>query len=225
MSDGHKDAPNVHMRQRGRSRVPAAMSASASYRQQLDAFLARHAGGAVRPSVPAIYHAVRNLAYASDGNRNPEIVMKTKRGACTGKHILLRDLLRHAGERADVEFAEGDFAAGMPVAASMPEELSRWIRSGGIRDFHCYVVWYDGEREVKLDATWPDGLATLGFPVNAGWDGAGDTRIALNPDGLKARAENVIEHKARLVATLSQEQKEDRRSFLELLTKWMPGEA
>lgn len=201
------------------------MSSPGSYSQELDVFLARQAGGAAPPSLPAIYHAVRNLVYASDGNRDPRIVMKTRRGACTGKHILLRDLLRRSGERADVEFAAGDFAAGMPVVSSMPDALSAWIRSGGIRDFHCYVVWHDGEREVTLDATWPDALAPLGFPVNAGWTGHGDTRIALTPDGLKARAEDVIAHKARLVATLSEEQRNDRRNFLELLTKWMPEEA
>lgn len=198
---------------------------SASYPGDLDAFLARHAGGAAPPSVPAIYHAVRNLSYASDGNRDPAIVLKTGRGACTGKHILLRDLLRRVGCGAEVEFAAGDFAAGMPVVASMPPALADWVRSGGIRDFHCYVVWDDGGREVTLDATWPDSLAPLGFPVNAGWDGAGDTRIALTPDGHKSRAEDVIEHKARLVATLSEQQRKDRRSFLELLTKWMPEEA
>jgi hypothetical protein len=195
------------------------MSASASYPGELDAFLARHCGP--KPSVPAIYHAVRNLTYASDGNRDPQIVLRTGKGACTGKHLLLRDLLRRVGESADVELAAGDFAAGMPVAPSMPEDLRGWIRSGGIRDFHCYVVWQDGGREKKLDATWPDNLEALGFPVNAGWDGSGDTRIALTPDGLTARAEDVIGEKARLVATLSEQQRKDRRSFLELLTKWM----
>ncbi|WP_119390028.1 transglutaminase domain-containing protein [Taklimakanibacter lacteus] len=201
------------------------MRAEASYPQQLDAFLARHAGGLSLPSVPAIYHAVRNLIYASDGNRDPAIVLKTGRGACTGKHILLRDLLRRVGWHADVEFAAGDFARGMPAVASMPEALARWVRAGGIRDFHCYVVWHDGMREKKLDATWPDALAPLGFPVNAAWDGSGDTLIALTPDGHISRAEDVIEHKAKLVATLSEQQRKDRRSFLELLTKWMPEEA
>jgi hypothetical protein len=191
------------------------------YSRQLDGFVDRHAGGA-RATVPALYHAVRNLTYASDGNRKPEMVIASGKGSCTGKHLLLRDLLRHVGENADVEFIEGDFAASMPVVPSMPEELKAWVTSGGIADFHCYVVWQAGEREVKLDATWPDLLAPLGYQVNAKWDGIGDTRIAIASGVVRGRAEDVLERKAALLATLTEKQINDRLRFLKLLTEWMP---
>lgn len=195
--------------------------ASPSYSRQLDDFLDRHAGGK-RATVPAVYHAVRNLTYASDGNRTPEVVIATGKGSCTGKHLLLRDLLRHVGESADVEFIEGDFAAAMPVVPSMSEELKDWVTSGGISDFHCYVVWQDGEREVKLDATWPDRMAPLGYPVNAKWDGFGDTCVAINAGTIRGRAEDVLERKAALLSTLTEKQTNDRLRFLKLLTEWMP---
>jgi hypothetical protein len=195
--------------------------APSSYSRQLDDFLKHHTGER-RATVPAIYHAVRNLTYASDGNRQPEIVIATSKGSCTGKHLLLRDLLRHAGETAEVEFIEGDFAAAMPVVPSMSEELKRWVSSGGIKDFHCYVVWRGGEGESKLDATWPDRMASLGFPVNAKWDGAGDTRVAINAGVVKGRAEDVLARKAALLATLTEKQINDRLHFLKLLTDWMP---
>jgi hypothetical protein len=192
----------------------------ADYARKLAAFLAGVPVGTA-PSVIAVYHAVRDLAYASDGNRDPARVIDEKRGACTGKHLLLRDLLRTIGEKADIELVAGDFAAGMPQAASMPEALKAWIATGGIRDFHCYVVWHDGAREVLLDATWPDALKPLGYPVNSSWAGEGDTRIALTPDGIVVRDENVIARKEELLATLTGAQRRDRREFLELLTKWM----
>lgn len=194
---------------------------SADYAAKREQFLIDHLGR-TRPSVPAVYHAVRNLTYASDGNRDPARVIETGQGACTAKHLLLRDLLRHIGETADVELVAGDFAAGMPQVASMPEALRAWISTGGIRDFHCYVVWNDGSREMKLDATWPDMMKPLGYVVNSGWAGAGDTKIALTPDGLKVRDENVIARKEALLATLSDQQRRDRREFLDLLTEWMP---
>ena len=197
------------------------MLAATTYSRQLGDFLERHAGSD-HPAVPAIYHAVRNLTYASDGNRKPDMVIATERGSCTGKHLLLRDLLRHVGETADIEFIEGDFAAAMPVVPSMSEPLKRWVASGGIADFHCYVVWRDGEREVKLDATWPDKLAPLGYPVNGNWNGTGDTRVAIESGTIRGRAENVLERKAALLATLSEKQINDRLSFLKLLTEWMP---
>ena len=197
------------------------MVASSSYSQQLGDFLDRHAG-AEHPTVPAIYHAVRNLTYASDGNRTPAMVIAAEKGSCTGKHLLLRDLLRHVGETADVEFIEGDFAAAMPVVSSMSDPLKRWVASGGIADFHCYVVWRNGKRELKLDATWPDKLAPLGYPVNGNWDGTGDTRVAIETGTIRGRAENVLERKASLLATLTEKQIKDRLGFLKLLTEWMP---
>ena len=197
------------------------MLASCLYSRQLDEFLDPHIGTG-RPTVPAIYDAVRNLTYASDGNRTPETVLATGKGSCTGKHLLLRDLLRHVGETADVEFIEGDFAASMPVVPSMSDDLKRWVSAGGISDFHCYVVWQGGERELKLDATWPDTLAPLGFAVNRHWDGNSDTRVAIKSGTIRGRAEDVLERKAALLATLTEKQIKDRLNFLRLLTEWMP---
>ena len=190
---------------------------STAYDLALDAFIASHGS----QDVPGIYHAVRKLGYFSSGERSAEAVMLTGRGACTAKHILLRDLLRRHGEVAEVELAEGDFAAGMPQAASMPVPLREMIRAAGIADFHCFVVWQNARHAVRLDATWPDALAVHGFPVNAGWAGTGDTRLAITPDGIAQRAEDVITAKAQLLSGLSADQADKRRQFLKLLSDWI----
>ena len=190
---------------------------STAYDLALDAFIASHGS----QDVPGIYHAVRKLGYFSSGERSAEAVMLTGRGACTAKHILLRDLLRRHGEVAEVELAEGDFATGMPQAASMPVPLREMIRAAGIADFHCYVVWQNAGHAVRLDATWPDALAVHGFPVNAGWAGTGDTRLAITPDGIAQRAEDVITAKAQLLSGLSADQADKRRQFLKLLSDWI----
>jgi hypothetical protein len=192
-----------------------------SYEEALDAFLERSGLADGPADVPAIFHAVRNLAYHSSGDRTPEAVLRTGRGACTAKHILLRDLLRRRGEVADVEIVAGDFAAAVPEVESMPAALRRWVREGGIRDFHCYAVWRGAKGELKLDATWPDGLATYGFTINAGWAGEGDTALAIEPVSVKARVEDVIGRKERLLATLSQDAAANRRAFLGLLSTWL----
>jgi len=54
---------------------------SDTYPVRMAAFLARH--GAT--DVPDIFHAVRNLPYHSSGERSPDAVMATGRGACTAK--------------------------------------------------------------------------------------------------------------------------------------------
>lgn len=201
------------------------MGQSASYDSRLDAFLNRISPAGDMPPVPAIFHAVRNIRYASRGNRTPVGVLDSNEGSCSGKHILLRDLLRRAGQIADVEIVEGDFAAGLTAVDTMPEALQRWIREGGIRDFHNYVVWRGPERELKLDATWHDGVVRFGFPVNGSWSGHGDTKLALEPCGVKARVEDVINVKARFLATLSENEAAKRRAFLELLTDWISKNA
>lgn len=195
------------------------------YAVRLDAFLREHRAD----SVAQIFHAVRRLPYHSDGQRSPDAVMATGRGACTAKHILLRDLLRRRGEMAAVDIVGGDFAAGLPVSAGMPPILEAMIRNAGIADFHCYVVWRGPEGEVKLDATWHDALITHGFAVNHGWAGVGDTRLAIAPLGVKARDEDVLASKERLLAALTPDQAANRRAFLRHLSDWMaripnPGE-
>ncbi len=188
-----------------------------AYEIALDEFMASHDAS----DVPGIYHAVRQLAYFSDGERSPEAVIRTGRGACTAKHILLRDLLRRFGETADVELAAGDFAAAVPASASMPATLRNMIREKGIPDYHCYVVWQTEGNEIWLDATWPDALDAHGFPVNADWTGDDHTILAIWPNGVTRRAEDVITAKAQLLGSLSADQAATRQLFLKLLSDWI----
>ena len=191
------------------------------YARALDAFIERHSASSQKSSVVALFHAVRNIPYFSSGDRTPEAVLRDNRGACTAKHILLRDLLRRIGESADVEIIEGDFAASMPPVSTMPEALRSWISSGGITDYHCYVVWRGPEREQILDATWPDSLAAYRFSVNADWDGAGDTALAIIPTFVKSRVEDVVPRKEKLLQSLTREETHNRKLFLALLSEWL----
>jgi hypothetical protein len=196
---------------------------SPSYLEGLDRFIKERCVQNRRPNVVTTFHAVRSIPYYSSGDRTPEAVLRDGRGACTAKHLLLRDLLRRQGEAAEVEIVEGDFAAAIPEAASMPEALRRWIRSGGITDFHCYVVWVVDGHELKLDATWPDSLIPYGFPVNSDWSGEGDTQLGVRIAAVKARVDNVIVRKEALLATLSPRDAANRRIFLTLLSEWLAG--
>jgi len=193
----------------------------ADYAAALDHFIERHVDLPKESVVISLFHAVRNIPYFSSGERSPEAVLRDHRGACTAKHLLLRDLLRRCGELADVELIEGDFAASMPVVNSMPDELKMWIRSGGIKDYHCYVVWRGPEREQILDATWPDALARHGFTVNSDWAGEGDTALAIVPTFIKSRVEDVIPRKEKLLRSLTREETHHRKLFLSLLSTWL----
>ncbi len=168
------------------------------------------------------FHTIRRFRYLSDGERDPSVIAGRQAGSCTGKHLLLRDRLRAAGYDADVETVEGDFAAGIPPHPTMAPELRAIIAEAGIDDFHNIVRLNLGDgTTLRLDATWHDGLRAYGFPVNDGWAGAGDTRIALEPRRSLGIHEDVIAFKKQCLEGFAPEKRERRVRFLKLLSSWI----
>lgn len=199
----------------------AAAATAPDYAAALAGFRAGQVRGQGVEAVVSAYHAVRNLPYFSGPDRTPLTALRDRRGACTAKHLILRDLLRDLGETAEVELVEGDFASGVPVAPDMPEELKALIREGGVRDVHCRVRWDGPDGPQRLDATWPDALARWGFAGDAGWHGKGDTSQAIRDITVLPCQGDVLAEKARLLAGLTAEEAERRRSFLRLLSEWL----
>lgn len=193
------------------------------YPEALQAFLASHipargVGGALQA-----YVAVQQMPYFSGTDRTPIAALRDGRGACTAKHIILRDALRAIGQRADVEVVKGDFAAAIPLHASQDTALAQMIRQGGVTDFHCRVVWRGSEGDRHLDATWPAALAAYGFAVNRDWTGRGDTLQAMPDATVCATPEDVLTTKAQLLAGLDPAMIARRLEFLRLLSGWMSG--
>lgn len=186
-----------------------------------EAFLSRLALQAEGVTPVTLYHAVRRFRYASSGQRDPLSVLRTGEGACTAKHILLRDLLRRTGVAAEVEIAEGDFGRCLPSSGPVPAELRALTDAGPIHDFHNYVAAELDGRRVLLDATWHDAVAAHGFDVNSDWTGQGDTRLALTPERRLGAVEDVASEKARLLEGMDPVERERRARFLALLSQWI----
>ncbi|MFK7762508.1 MAG: hypothetical protein AB8B62_04545 [Roseobacter sp.] len=188
----------------------------------IDAFKARNQLSEA-PEVADVFHAVRRIPYGSRGGRDLRTVVEHNEGSCSGKHILLRALLRHSGHQAEIETVRGDFTSRLTVHASMSPDLQGMCRDGGVVDFHQYVVWTGAEGALKLDATWSDGPIQHGVPGNQDWSGSGDTTLALTPDAVLERVEDVPTYKQSLLACLSPEDQRHRLAFLSLLTEWVEG--
>jgi hypothetical protein len=171
-------------------------------------------------SVVEVFQAVRKIPYGSGAGRTARSVVKRNKGSCSGKHMLLRDVLRYQGRTATIETIQGDFATGLPVIASMSDELKQMCRDGGITDYHHYVVLDEPDGEVMLDATWSDGPIAEGVSGNAGWIGVGHTKLALEPEVVMDRVEDVPDYKERLIANLPSDIQERRLTFLSLLSAW-----
>lgn len=197
--------------------------ATPSYAAALADFVASHGLAPGPEGVLQAYSAVRQMPYFSGPDRSPLAALRDGRGACTAKHIVLRDALRAIGQSADVEIVAGDFAAAIPVHPSQSAALAEMIRQGGVSDFHCRVAVRGPQGDRRLDATWPDTLAAYGFAVNRGWTGQGDTLQAMPDATVCATPEDVLGTKAQLLAGLDPAMIARRLEFLRLLSAWMAG--
>ncbi len=172
-------------------------------------------------SVLDIYHAVRKIPYGSTGERDPVKVIANNLGSCSGKHILLRDLLREVGWEAGIITMFTHFNRGVPSHPAMPADLRAMIDGEDVCDFHHYVRVRTREGWHKLDATWHDALISYGFPVNRDWEGHSDTVLAAMPIREYPAVEDLVAWKEQLLTQLTPEEREFRSKFFTRLTEWM----
>ncbi|MEH6629710.1 MAG: hypothetical protein V7776_02725 [Halopseudomonas aestusnigri] len=154
------------------------------------------------------------------------MVYEQNRGTCSGKHILLRDLLRVANYKADVLTVFTHFNKNIPIHASMPDQLLGLIREGEVPDYHNIVQLRLKDvngyvRAFLLDATWPDDMGCYGFQVNTSWRGSIDTIAAGPLLETQPICEDVVAQKKQLLHNLSEDKLETRTLFLDLLTHWI----
>jgi len=71
-------------------------------------------------NITDVYHAVRKIPYGSTGERDPLKVIANNLGSCSGKHVLLRDLLREVGWGAEIITMFTYFNRGIPSHPAMP---------------------------------------------------------------------------------------------------------
>lgn len=199
---------------------PGSAGGAGDYPAALARFAARNVRAQGWAGAVEAYHSVRAMPYFSGPDRSPGAALHSGRGACTARHIILRDLLRGLGVPADVEMVECDFAAGVPPHPTMPASVRSKAGIGGIRDVHCWVRARNGSVPILMDATWPDALGAYGFPMNTGWEGTGDTRPAVQ-GRVRATPEDVLAKKDELLAELTEEETKLRRAFLTGLSAWL----
>lgn len=192
-----------------------------SYKNLLSDLVER-IGSETGPGIAPMFHAVRKIPYGAAGNRDPKAVYENNIGSCSGKHILLRDLLRAAEFDAEIVTIFTHFNKAIPDNESFPPELRRLVNEGDICDFHHYVrARSSGAPWQRLDATWHDALVPYGFPVNADWQGEGDTELAAETIREYPPEEDIASFKVRLLQQLTSEQRHQRARFFTLLGDWI----
>jgi len=167
------------------------------------------------------FETVRDIPYGSTGEREPEKIVHENLGSCSGKHLLLSNLLKSLGYENKIVTCFHYFNEALPPGNDYPKRFKEILRTHRVIDFHHFVKLKMGNRWLSLDATWDALLHHFGFPVNFGWKGDSDTLIAVKPIMFYPETDDLISLKIKLIAELPPQEQEIRAEFMTLLTEWL----
>ena len=167
----------------------------------------------------ALFERVRDIPYSYPASRDPEEVLRTGVGTCSGKHYLLAELYRRLGLRVRSMICSHRFnESPLPF----PDEMQAMLRRDEIVDMHDYLQIEVGGDWMDVDATWEKGLREFGFPVNEDWDGKSAMLLSVVPDELVVvDGVEAARMKEEMLAKLSPRQRSLRKQFLDALNRWM----
>ncbi len=137
-------------------------------------------GERITPAVA--FRLVRDMPYRRATDRQPETILGEWRGTCSGKHYLLRELLRELGMPSTVILATHEFTP--ENSKWLPPHLATEVRLAPVPDVHTFLrVQYDptGDQWMTVDCTWPSRARRLEMPANLSFEAGVDQRIACDP--------------------------------------------
>ena len=116
---------------------------------------------------------IKNIPYQLGVKGVPDEILKTGRGNCTSKHLLLGRWLGEMGyKNVAIGSVQFDWEQ-IPIPVKYLKLLGP-----DTMDQHSFLL-IDG---YPVDATWDSGMKRYGFPV-FDWDGVGATGIGVKPVG------------------------------------------
>ncbi len=165
--------------------------------------------------ISQLAEGVRQITYGAIGSRRGEDVYREKKGTCSGKHDLLKELITkktdHVVREVLIEVIfDLDWLNKFNV--TVPEKLREIVvKSNGIRDYHNFLQVKNGEWR-NLDITWPKELEELGFST-ANYNTAGMIPVKIGEDSSKL--------KEALIRGLPLDAQEYRQKFIKELSSWI----
>jgi hypothetical protein len=168
-----------------------------------------------------VFETVRDIPYGSTGEREPQKIVQENLGSCSGKHLLLSNLLNSLGYENKIVTCLHYFNDALPAGNDYPKRFKEILSTHRVIDFHHFVKLKRGRRWLNLDATWDALLHRFGFPVNFGWKGDTDTVVAVTPIKFYPETNDLISLKVKLIADMPKEDRRIREEFMRLLTEWL----
>jgi hypothetical protein len=160
---------------------------------------------------------VRDIPYGSIGSRNPEDILKSNMGTCSGKHFLLKDIYEYLGFEVKDMIAI-HFFNNLPVKLS--DELIELLNEGKIPDPHNFLKVKRLDKWIDIDITWDKELTGLGFEVNENWDGKSNMNICVVPEEI-LEMENSLVFKEKFTAELDKKTQKRRKKYITELSEYL----
>lgn len=165
-----------------------------------------------------LFERVRDIPYTYPASRDPEEVLRSGVGTCSGKHYLLGELYRRLGLNVRNAICSHRFnESDLPF----PDFMQAMLRREEIVDMHDYLQLEVDGAWIDIDATWERGLREFGFPVIEDWDGATSMNLSVVPDEHVVVEGEAARAKEELLAKLSHRQRTLRKQFLDAMNGWM----
>ena len=165
--------------------------------------------------ISQLAEGVRQIPYGVIGSRKGKDVYRKKKGTCSGKHDLLKELIvkktKYYVREVLIEVTfDLDWLNKFNV--SVPEKLREIVvKANGIKDYHNFLQIKNGEWK-DLDVTWPKELAKLGFST-ANYNTARMIPVEIG--------EYSAELKDALIRGLPLDAQENRQKFIKELSSWI----
>ncbi|MBD3155580.1 MAG: hypothetical protein GF368_02895 [Candidatus Aenigmarchaeota archaeon] len=164
-----------------------------------------------------LFEKVRDIPYGDINSRDPKDVYEKRKGTCSGKHELLKELYDELGIETKDFIALHKFN---DLNVVFPKEIKRILDEYEIFDYHNFFKILVNGDWITVDVTWDRPLKKLGFFVNENWDGKSNMELCVVPIEIFEVEDSVLSKKQKLM-DLPKETQKYRKIFLEELTVWL----
>ncbi|MSP22246.1 MAG: hypothetical protein EXR66_04420 [Dehalococcoidia bacterium] len=170
---------------------------------------------------------VRDMPYERASDARPETLIEEWRGTCSGKHLLLAQLLGELGLDSMFMTALHEFTTRN--SPWLPPHLLAEVQAAPIPDVHNFLMVESPAGWFAVDATWPLATRALGLPANEVWTPGRNMTIAADVDEVYDVPEDAdpLEFKGRVIADHvgmpGTPAHERRERFIEALSAWLKG--
>ena len=152
-----------------------------------------------------LYNKVQRIPYYCLKERDPDLLLKKRKGSCSEKHLFLGEEFKKLGVPVKYLLIKFDWN-DLPI----PKEIISKNDKGSV-GWHLVLKIKPGKKWLYVDATWDPKLKKAGFPVTKNWPGLTNTKLAVPP-------KKIIKLKRR---PPKQVKRLENRKFFDALNKWL----